>query len=51
MLQKINYSPPDDPADPESAALELIVRMPSDMLGHEWPDRAVAAGVHRPTVR
>lgn len=29
----------DDSADPESAALELIVRVPTDVLGYEWPTR------------
>jgi hypothetical protein len=38
LSQKSNYSPPDNPADPEAAALELIVRLPasiSDVLAAE----------------
>lgn len=35
----LTYTVPDDPADPETAALELIVRIPGDMLGHDWPPR------------
>ena len=27
------YSVPDQPADPETAALEMIVRLPADILG------------------
>jgi hypothetical protein len=27
------YTVPDNPADPEAAALELIVRLPADLLG------------------
>jgi hypothetical protein len=34
-----SYVVPDDPADPEAAALDLIVRMPADLLGHDWPTR------------
>ena len=26
------YTVPDDPPDPEAAALDLIVRLPSDLL-------------------
>ena len=33
------YTVPDDPDDPETAALELIVRVPTDVLGHDWPPR------------
>lgn len=29
------YAAPDSPADPEAAALELIVRLPADVLGHD----------------
>ena len=32
---------PDNPADPEAAALELIVRVPTDVLGHDSPPRDV----------
>jgi hypothetical protein len=28
------YTVPDNPADPEAAALELIVRLPIDLFGH-----------------
>lgn len=31
------YTVPDCPADPEQAALELIVRLPCDMLGQGGP--------------
>jgi hypothetical protein len=33
------YTTPDHPADPEAAALELIVRLPIDVLGHDSPSR------------
>lgn len=33
------YSVPDDAADPEAAALELIVRLPVELLGYDWPSR------------
>jgi hypothetical protein len=33
------YAVPDHPADPEAAALELIVRIPADVLGHDCPSR------------
>jgi hypothetical protein len=33
------YTVPTNPADPEAAALELIVRVPSDILGHDSPPR------------
>jgi hypothetical protein len=33
------YDIPDNPTDPEAAALDLIVRVPADMLGHDWPTR------------
>jgi len=33
------YTVPDHPADPEAAALELIVRIPIDVLGHDCPSR------------
>jgi hypothetical protein len=33
------YTVPDNPADPEAAALDLIVRLPADLLGHNWPTR------------
>jgi hypothetical protein len=33
------YTVPDHPADPEAAALELIVRIPIDVLGHDSPSR------------
>jgi hypothetical protein len=42
------YTVPDSPADPEAAALELIVRLPADLLGHEHPP---PAGVRRHTGR
>lgn len=32
METATTYAIPDNPADPEAAALELIVRMPSDVL-------------------
>jgi hypothetical protein len=32
---------PDNPADPETAALELIVRVPAEVLGHDSPLRDV----------
>lgn len=35
------YTVPDNPPDPEAAALELIVRLPADLLGHDWPLREV----------
>ncbi|MBV8786441.1 MAG: hypothetical protein JOZ00_07105 [Mycobacterium sp.] len=35
----LTYEVPDNPADPEAAALELIVRVPTDVLGHESPGR------------
>ena len=35
------YTVPDDPADPEAAALELIVRVPTDVLGHDSPRDAL----------
>jgi hypothetical protein len=35
------YTVPDLPADPESAALELIVRMPSEIIGRDEPPREV----------
>jgi len=28
---------PDNPPDPEAAALEPIVRLPADLLGGNWP--------------
>lgn len=31
------YTPPDNPADPEAAALDLIVRLPGAVLGRDWP--------------
>ncbi len=33
------YIAPDNPADPEAAALELIVRVPTDLLGYDSPPR------------
>jgi hypothetical protein len=33
------YTVPHSPTDPEAAALELIVRMPADVLGHLSPTR------------
>jgi hypothetical protein len=33
------YTAPDDPADPEAAALDVIVRLPADVLGHDSPTR------------
>ena len=33
------YTVPDHPADPEAAALELIVQIPADVLGHNSPPR------------
>ena len=33
------YTVPDNPRDPEGAALELIVRLPIDLLGHDSPTR------------
>jgi hypothetical protein len=35
------YTVPDHPADPEAAALELIVRIPIDVLGRDCPSREV----------
>lgn len=32
-----NYAVPDDPADPETAALDLIVQFPRDVLGGNSP--------------
>ena len=31
------YAVPTNPADPEAAALELIVRVPGELLGHDSP--------------
>ena len=31
------YVVPDNPAEPEAAALELIVRLPSQIIGRDWP--------------
>ncbi|KLO29519.1 hypothetical protein [Mycobacterium haemophilum] len=33
------YTVPNHPADPESAALEMVVRLTTDLLGHESPSR------------
>jgi hypothetical protein len=33
------YIVPDNPPGPEAAALELIVRLPIDLLGHDGPNR------------
>jgi hypothetical protein len=33
------YTIPDNPSDPEAAALDLIVRAPIDLIGHHWPTR------------
>ncbi len=33
------YAVPDDPADPEAAALELSVMVPTEVLGHDSPPR------------
>jgi hypothetical protein len=33
------YTVSDDPADPETAALELIVRIPAEVPGHDSPPR------------
>jgi hypothetical protein len=33
------YTVPTDPPDPEAAALELIVRVPVDLVGHDSPSR------------
>ncbi len=33
------YTVPDVPPDPEAAALDLIVRLTTDLLGHDWPTR------------
>jgi hypothetical protein len=38
-MQKLTYTVPDNPADPEAAALDLIVRIPADVLGHDSPPR------------
>lgn len=35
------YTVPDNPADPEAAALELIVRIPGELLGHDSPPTEV----------
>jgi hypothetical protein len=32
------YTIPDNPADPEAAALELIVRIPAEVLRPDFPD-------------
>jgi hypothetical protein len=32
MTNSSSYAVPDDPADPEAAALELIVRLPADIM-------------------
>jgi hypothetical protein len=40
-IQKLTYTVPDNPADPEAAALDLIVRIPADVLGHDSPRREV----------
>ncbi len=39
MTTDTAYTVPDDPADPEAAALELIVHVPGDVLGHDSPPR------------
>jgi hypothetical protein len=44
LPQKAQYLPPDDPADPEAAALELIVRMPSS-ISPRLAAEAEAAGL------
>ncbi|BBX00903.1 hypothetical protein BST36_27750 [Mycolicibacterium moriokaense] len=31
------FEVPENPSDPEAAALELIVRLPQDLLGKTWP--------------
>jgi len=33
------YGVPDDPSDPETATLELIVRIPAEVLRHDSPPR------------
>jgi hypothetical protein len=35
----IGYTVPDSPADPETAAYELIVELPASLPGHHWPTR------------
>ena len=35
------YTLPDNPSDPEAAALDLIVRLLPDVLGHKYPAREV----------
>ena len=35
------YTVPGNPADAEAAALELIVQVPGELLGHDSPPTAV----------
>jgi hypothetical protein len=44
QIQKPSYAIPDHPADPETAALELIVRLPS-ALSARLADSAEACGL------
>jgi hypothetical protein len=36
----------DDPADPEAAAMDLIVRVPGDVLGKDSTADRCVAGLH-----
>ncbi len=39
MTTESTYTIPESPADPETAALELVVRIPTDVLGKDSPPR------------
>lgn len=45
-MTSTDYTVPDDPADPEAAALELIVRLPQDI---ESPPAEMVALLHEIT--